>query len=364
MHIVRSAVLVTALAVPAAAATQYEQRAGSNASQGSVTTADIQRLQDQVYDASNEIARLRSQDQSTAERLQARLDDLRDDVIYLRVKMRREGSVSRTDYNDVRSQVDSLRTETRAAAQGQSGNTATNNNGGWSSSGSNGSNGGWSSSGNNGSGSNNGGWSTSGGTVNPNTQSPSTQYPSDNRNPSASAPTGTGGQTQSSRRNEVPAGTELDVRLEKPLTSDTAQVEDRFTATTLADLYQGSNVLIPAGSTLRGVVSSVTKATRTERKGALTVAFDQITVNGRTYPMHATVSQALESEGIKGEVGKIGAGAGVGAIIGGILGGAKGALLGVLIGGGGTIAATEGKDVTLPAGTVLRLRMEQPLQIR
>jgi hypothetical protein len=76
------------------------------------------------------------------------------------------------------------------------------------------------------------------------------------------------------------------------------------------------------------------------------------------------VTQALESEGIKGEIAKIGAGAGVGAIIGGIIGGAKGALLGVLIGGGGTIAATEGKDVKLPAGTVLRVRMEQPLLIR
>jgi hypothetical protein len=39
-------------------------------------------------------------------------------------------------------------------------------------------------------------------------------------------------------------------------------------------------------------------------------------------------------------------------------------LIGVLIGGGGTIAATEGKDVKLPAGTVLRVRFEQPLQIR
>ena len=80
--------------------------------------------------------------------------------------------------------------------------------------------------------------------------------------------------------------------------------------------------------------------------------------------MHGTVQQAIESEGIRGEVGKIGAGAGVGAILGGILGGGKGALLGVLIGGGGTIAATEGKDVTLPAGTVLRLQLDQPLQIR
>ena len=55
---------------------------------------------------------------------------------------------------------------------------------------------------------------------------------------------------------------------------------------------------------------------------------------GRAYPIRATVTQALESEGIKGEAGKIGAGAGVGAIIGAILGGAKGALAGILIGGG------------------------------
>jgi hypothetical protein len=76
------------------------------------------------------------------------------------------------------------------------------------------------------------------------------------------------------------------------------------------------------------------------------------------------VTQALESEGMRGEVGRIGAGAGVGAIIGGILGGVKGALLGVLIGGGGTIAATEGKDVTLPPGTILRVRLDEPPMVR
>jgi len=80
--------------------------------------------------------------------------------------------------------------------------------------------------------------------------------------------------------------------------------------------------------------------------------------------MRGTVTQALESEGIRGEVGRIGAGAAVGAIIGGILGGAKGAVLGVLIGGGGTIAATEGKDVTLPPGTILRVRLGTPPDIR
>ena len=41
----------------------------------------------------------------------------------------------------------------------------------------------------------------------------------------------------------------------------------------------------------------------------------------------------------------------------------KGALIGVLIGGGGTMVATEGKDVTLPAGTILRVRMDTPPEI-
>ena len=41
----------------------------------------------------------------------------------------------------------------------------------------------------------------------------------------------------------------------------------------------------------------------------------------------------------------------------------KGAVAGVLIGGGGTIAATEGKEVDLPQGTVLRVRIESPVPL-
>ena len=86
-------------------------------------------------------------------------------------------------------------------------------------------------------------------------------------------------------------------------------------------------------------------------------------MHGRTYPIHGTVEQALENEGYKGDAAKIGAGAGVGAILGAILGGGKGALAGILIGGGGVLAATEGKDVDLPAGTVLRVRLDSDLHL-
>jgi hypothetical protein len=297
----------------------------------SVTSADIQRLQDQVYDAGNEVSRARGS-QDAAGQLQSQLDDLRDEVVYLKVKLRKEGSVSRSEYTELQNRIQDVRTRAHAeVSTSSSGNP-----------------GGWRTTDPNANGSNNGiSGGVSGGSV-------------DDRGRTTQS---SGTRTQSGT-SAIPSGQEIDARLESELSSETAQVEQRFEATTVADLYRGDQVLIPAGSTLRGVISSVTKATRTERKGSLTVAFDQITIRGRSYPMRGTVTQALESEGIKGEVGKIGAGAGIGAVIGGIIGGAKGALLGVLIGGGGTIAATEGKDVTVPAGTILRVGLDTPPAIR
>src|SRR5262249_52578897 len=86
---------------------------GSSSSGASVTSSDIQRLQDQVYDANNEVSRLRSRDQVLADKLSTQLDDLRDEVTYLRVKLRKEGAVSRGDYNDVRTRLDSVRSQAR-----------------------------------------------------------------------------------------------------------------------------------------------------------------------------------------------------------------------------------------------------------
>jgi hypothetical protein len=291
----------------------------------SVTNADVQRLQDQLYQASADVSRMRSTTDSAAQ-LQNELDDLRDEVAYLKVKLRREGSVNRGDYDDVQRRIQDVRSRAR-------GGVSTGDN------------------------SAPGGWRTNSDSTANTTGSRSGSTTDDRTRVEQGTRTGSG-------NSAIPVGQEIDVRLQNELSSATAQVEQRFEATTVADLYRGNQVLIPAGSVLRGVVSSVTKTTRTERKGSLTVAFDQITIDGRSYPMRGTVTQALESEGIKGETERIGAGAGIGAIIGGIIGGVKGALLGVLIGGGGTIAATEGKDVTLPAGTILRVQFDTPPAIR
>jgi hypothetical protein len=297
-----TALLVATLAAPAAAQT-------------TVTAGDIQRLQDNIFQATTDVTQLRSRDASRADRLQTELDDLREEVIYLKVKLRKDRTVARAEYSDVRDRIEDLRTRAREDRFATSVPAAPSR-------------------------------------------------PAAVNEPGRRGTAATTGAARAANTVEVPAGTEMDVRLSNSLNSGVAQVEDRFEATTLVDLNIDGRTVIPAGSVARGVVTAVEPGTRTNRTARMTVSFDQITVNGRAYPMRGTVTQAIEGEGLKGELPRTGVGAGVGAVIGGLLGGFKGALAGILIGAGGTIAATEGMEVDLAQGSVLRVRVDAPVQIQ
>src|ERR671921_487473 len=80
--------------------------------QAQLTEADIQRLQDNVFDAGADVSRLRQRDARLAESLERELDDLRDEVIYLKVKLRKTGA-TRAEYSDLRDRIDQLRAQAR-----------------------------------------------------------------------------------------------------------------------------------------------------------------------------------------------------------------------------------------------------------
>lgn len=275
-----------------------------------VTRAEIERLEVLSNEVSMDVDAAVSRDNRLGT---AEFEMLREEVIYLKVKQRKGERITRAQYNDVRNRLQSLQSRARAASSGiRSGTRAT-------------------------------------GTTGVYTDRDRIR----DRNPDRLGRMG----------GEIPSGTEIDVRLTQPLSSETATVEQRFEATTAVDILQDDRVLVPAGSRVRGVVSSVDSASRTDRRGSMTLAFDQITVNGRNYEMRGTLTEVLQADK-DNEVAKIGGGGAIGAIIGGILGGVKGAIIGAVIGAGGTVAATEGSDVKLEAGTILRLRLEEPLRVR
>ena len=158
----------------------------------------------------------------------------------------------------------------------------------------------------------------------------------------------------------VPDGTELQARLEEMVSSKTARVEDRVTATIAEPVTVRGRRAIAAGTEVRGLVRRVERAQRPSKGGRLEIEFDTMLVNGRRVPMDARVV-SIEEGGVDKK--RAGLGAIIGGVLGAVLDGGKGALIGAIVGGTGAVVASEGEDVELPAGTLVTLRLDRPLAV-
>jgi len=169
------------------------------------------------------------------------------------------------------------------------------------------------------------------------------------------------------REARLPEGTEIVLRLDDSLSSKTARREDRFDATVLRAVRgrERDRVAIPAGARVRGIVRDVEGAQRPSKAGRLDLDFDTLYLDRERLDLRARVVSISEDDRREGPstAGKAGIGATLGAILGGVLGGSKGAMIGILVGGTGAVAGTKGEEVDLPAGTVVRIRLERPLML-
>jgi hypothetical protein len=175
--------------------------------------------------------------------------------------------------------------------------------------------------------------------------------------------------TPQQTRLTIPKGTEIHLTLTTdPLSSATSQTGDTFSVKTNDPVVVGDRVAIPAGSIVYGQVTGVVPAKKglQDKGGALTLSFDKVvTPSGFSAPMAATLTGVGKSG--KKTAGIIGGSAAGGAVLGKILGGStKDAAVGAVVGGaiGTAIAAgTKGKEVEIPAGSHLAVRLDQPLTI-
>ena len=156
----------------------------------------------------------------------------------------------------------------------------------------------------------------------------------------------------------VPAGTQFNVLLQTALNSSTAKAEQRFDTGTLEDVKVQGQVVLEMGAVVRGFVSSVKPSAKNGAPGLLTLSFDELRLGDRVLRFRASVVNVLDPKRPDetrrtSTASVVGGGASFGLV----------PLLDVMVNGGGTIVATGGTDVKLPVGIVLRIRLDQPLEI-
>jgi hypothetical protein len=267
---------------------------------GSATSQDIQRVQADLYNL-EEAVRNVSPDNPRYAEFKTRTDEIREDVTYLRVQIRRHhsagaGAVAAGDMGASLEDVSWVREQIRALNDDVLG--ATNRR-----------------------------WSTGAVTV--------------------------------------PAETEMQVRLDTPLSSRTARPEDRFEGTVMMPVYVADRMVVGAGARVRGTVVSAEPANRPIRGGKLDLAFNTLELEDNTRAdVHARVVSLSESIDRNESGQKAGMGAALGALLGSVIGGKKGALLGILVGGAGGAITSKGEEVDLPEGTILTLRTDRPIHLR
>ena len=167
----------------------------------------------------------------------------------------------------------------------------------------------------------------------------------------------------------LPAGTVLPVELTTRVGSEISHVEDMVRGTLRRAVVVNGVQAFPAGTPVSGHVTAAQRSARV--KGRARVAFRFTTIDppgdAERLSMRTDTVSRLAQATKKADAAKIGGGAAGGAIIGGILGGGDGAAKGAAIGGAagtGVVLSTRGKEVTLPAGTPVSVRLAAPLTVR
>jgi hypothetical protein len=143
------------------------------------------------------------------------------------------------------------------------------------------------------------------------------------------------------RRLEAPAGTELVVRTVETIDSRRVGADQSFAAIVEHQISDASGrVIIPARSSVQLVIRQLQSA-GTRGSPDMVLDVQSITVDGRRYAV-GTVAAAIASDH-------------------------KGAAIGLLIGaadGAATQMLTKGRDVKVPADTVLRFLLDKPVTLR
>jgi hypothetical protein len=179
-----------------------------------------------------------------------------------------------------------------------------------------------------------------------------------------------GAVTQANAARTIPAGTELAIRTNENIDTNTASEGRSYSGeVSRAVVDSAGNMIVPQGANAELVVRQISEPGAVGT-AELTVDVQSIAFGGQRYLVSAdpVTRKGDEGIGINQRTGKyVGAGAALGTLLGAIAGGGKGAAIGALAGaaaGAGAQVLTRGKEVKVPAETILTFKLDQPIYLQ
>ena len=165
----------------------------------------------------------------------------------------------------------------------------------------------------------------------------------------------------------IPAGTTFAIRTNEAITSE--QMGKTYSAQIEQDIIdQNGGLLIPKGSPAQLVIVRTSEGGMAGTSN-MDLAIRSVTVRSRSYPITTATVQQRGKEGVganRRTAEMVGGGAVLGTLIGAAVGGGKGAAIGAITGAAGGAAAqvlTRGKEINVPAETVLTFQLDQPWRL-
>jgi hypothetical protein len=165
---------------------------------------------------------------------------------------------------------------------------------------------------------------------------------------------------------EIPAGTEVVIRMIDDVDSEVSRVGQTFKASLDEPVIVSGNTMIPRNVDVTVKLIEDQQSGKLTGRTELTLALVDVTVDGKQVPVVTQeVTQASESR--TGRTAKVvGGTAALGAIIGAIAGGGKGAAVGATTGAGAGAAVqvlTKGQRVRIPSETRLTFTLKEPVRL-
>ncbi len=188
---------------------------------------------------------------------------------------------------------------------------------------------------------------------------------------------------------EIQQGTQIRLVLLNGLSTSVARDGDPFTAVVAEPVYLGGQLILPAGAKVNGTVGSIVRPKRfglIRGQAAMNLIFHSLEIDRHETPVQISILAILdpsttnngkkrkdvkveegavlhERRDIKGAATTVALGTAGGTVVGAVFSHvARGTVIG-LIGGTAYVMVKKGKEVELPAQTVLLVRMDSTVSV-